>query len=206
MVAHLFGAVSSPAYANIALHQTAIDNKQGFNSEVVDGIFRNFYVDDFLKSIDTDEQGIVMAKETRELCQKGGFRLTKWISTSKAVNNSIPVEERAKTLLYDLDQPDQQIERALGVVWSVDTDTFGFKINLKDEPYTRRGILSKISTIFEPLGIAAPFVLPARILLQSLCKQNIGWDEPIGGDDLKKWRQWVEDIHRTAHSSKESKT
>ncbi|XP_077982843.1 uncharacterized protein LOC144437710 [Glandiceps talaboti] len=194
MVAHLFGAVSSPACANIALHQTAIDNKQDFNSEVVDGIFRNFYVDDFLKSIDTDEQGIVIAKDTRELCQKGGFRLTKWISTSKAVNNSIPVEERAKTLLYDLDQHDQQIERALGVVWSVDTDTFGFKINLKDGPYTRRGILSKISTIFDPLGIAAPFVLPARILLQSLCKQNIGWDEPIGGDDLKKWRQWVEDI------------
>ncbi|XP_070550708.1 uncharacterized protein [Ptychodera flava] len=124
MVAHLFGAVSSPACANIALHQTAVDNKADFDPEVVDSIFRNFYVDDFLKSVDTDEQAVATAKATRELCQKGGFRLTKWICTSEVVNDSIPVEDKAKTLQHDLNYSDQQIERALGVAWLVDTDTF----------------------------------------------------------------------------------
>ena len=36
------------------------------------------------------------------------------------------------------------IERALGVRWDVGSDTFGFKITLKDRPSTRRGILSVV--------------------------------------------------------------
>ena len=44
MLVHLFGALSSPASANFALRQTADDNKNCFPTEVINTVFRNFYV------------------------------------------------------------------------------------------------------------------------------------------------------------------
>jgi len=53
---------------------------------------------------------------------------------------------------------------------------FEFAVDLKNKSVTRRGLLSVISSLFDPLGFVAP-VVKARILLQRLCKQHCGWDE-----------------------------
>ena len=49
-VVHIFGAKSSPSVAGYALRKTAKDNEQDFSAEVVDAIFKDFYVDGLLKS------------------------------------------------------------------------------------------------------------------------------------------------------------
>lgn len=46
MTVHLFGAVSSPSCASFALKQTAKDNKEKYHKEIIDTVYRNFYVDD----------------------------------------------------------------------------------------------------------------------------------------------------------------
>ena len=59
---------------------------------------------------------------------------------------SIPVEEHATGMKnLDLFCDSLPIERVLGVHWCVETDTFQFKITLKDQPLTRLGILSTVS-------------------------------------------------------------
>ena len=72
------------------------------------------------------------------------------------------------------------------------SDTFLIKITVKDRPPTRRGILSTVSSVYEPLGFIAPFVLPAKILLQDLCRKGLGWDDKIPEEDLKRWENWLE--------------
>ena len=47
------------------------------------------------------------------------------------------------------------IEWALGVRWNVGSDTFGFKISVKDRPATR--ILSVVSSVYDPVGFPALF-------------------------------------------------
>ena len=49
------------------------------------------------------------------------------------------------------------VERALGVHWNVEHDEFVFKIQVKDKPLTRRGLLSIVSSIYDPLSFTAPF-------------------------------------------------
>ena len=56
---------------------------------------------------------------------------------------------------------------------------FGFRIVIKDQPLTRRGILSTISSVYDPLGIAAPFLLVGKKILQDLCRTKLGWDDEI---------------------------
>ena len=54
---HVFGAKSSPACANYALHQVAKDNAVN-NENIVRTVQRNFYMDDFLKSVRTLQEAI----------------------------------------------------------------------------------------------------------------------------------------------------
>lgn len=60
------------------------------------------------------------------------------------------------------------IERALGVQWCVENDEFQLRVTLKDEPLTRRGILSTIASVFDPLGFIFPFVLVRKQILQQV--------------------------------------
>ena len=44
------------------------------------------------------------------------------------------------------------------MVWNIKSDTFGFKISLKDKPSTKRGMLSELSSLYDPLGLASPLL------------------------------------------------
>jgi len=193
MKVHLFGGISSPSCANFALRKTAHDHRQEVDPEIVSTVERNFYVDDCLKSVQTPHFAVRLVQELTELLKKGGFRLTKWVSNSREVVESIPEKERA-TSVKNLDFEHLPIERALGIQWHVSSDTFGFKITIKDKPATRRGILSIISSVYDPLGFVGPFILPAKIILQDLCKKKLGWDDKIPEEDVNRWKAWLESL------------
>ena len=86
------------------------------------------------------------------------------------------------------------IERALGVQWCVESDTFKFRIGLADRPLIRRGILSTVSSVFNPLGVLAPFVLIGKRILQELCRDGANWDDKIPDDMLARWERWRNDV------------
>ena len=120
MLVHLFGAASSPSCANFGLKQTADDNQEMFSEEALRTLRRNFYVDDCLKSVKGETKAISLVSELRALLSKGGFWLTKWISNSRRVIESVPTSERAisvKDLLLD----QLPCECALGTQWDVET-------------------------------------------------------------------------------------
>ena len=81
----------------------------------------------------------------------------------------------------------------------VASDTFSFSITIKDRPANRRGLLSVISSVYNPLGFVAPFVLSARILLQGLCKRKLDWDDPIPQEDLTRWQTWMNELPKLEH-------
>lgn len=49
MLCHIFGATSSSSVAGFKQRRTADDNRNEDNEDVVNSVYRNFYVDDFLK-------------------------------------------------------------------------------------------------------------------------------------------------------------
>ena len=65
-------------------------------------------------------------------------------------------------------------EQALGVLLNTETYNFGFKVTLKQKPMIRRRLLSIISSVYDPLDLAAPFILEERLLNQELCRANLG--------------------------------
>ena len=96
-------------------------------------------------------------------------------------------------------------EKALGIQWNIPDDSFTFNIQVNRRPLTKRKMLSIISSIYDPLGLASPFVLEGRQLLQILCNQNVQWDDAAGPELKKDWERWeqklkvVENIHMSRY-------
>jgi hypothetical protein len=197
MKVHLFGAVSSPSCANYALRRTAEDNVLDFPDEVISTVRHNFYVDDCLKSIASERDAIQIAKDLTVLCDKGGFSLRKWVTNSRSVLMSIPSNIRAtETKELDLDTDQLPIERALGLLWCVESDKFSFRTSVQERPHTRRGILSVVSSLYDPLGFLGPFIMSAKLMLQELCRRNLKWDEQIPPSFSKQWSDWLTDLQK----------
>ncbi len=97
MKVHLFGAVSSPSCANYALRRIAQDYQAQFDSCVLNTILQNFYMDDCLTSLPTEDEAFHMAQNLIIACAKGGFQLSKWMSNSRFVMSRIPEEYRSKS-------------------------------------------------------------------------------------------------------------
>ena len=122
--------------------------------------------------------------------------MTKWLSNQREVLETIPIADKAPSVLdLDLNSDVLPIERTLGVQWNMDSDMFTFKVMPKDKPFTRRGILSVTSFVYDPLGMVSPFTLPAKKLLQDLCKQGLSWDEEIGGEESQFWKRWLSELY-----------
>ncbi|CAH8612557.1 unnamed protein product [Schistosoma margrebowiei] len=62
---------------------------------------------------------------------------------------------------------------------------------------TMKGILFIVSSLFDPLGLIAPVCLPAKVLLQKLCKSQIGWDQPLNEPYKSAWPNWVKFMRQT---------
>jgi hypothetical protein len=198
MEVHPFGGVWTPSCTTYALQLTAADNAVNFPSETVEMVTRNTYVDDCLKSVDSVDSGIQRATELRELLQKGGWRIHKYLSNSRELLHAIPDSERSKTVLdLDLDSERLPSDRALGVIWHVEEDKLGIQIGDRtDKPLTRRGMLNSVSSVYDPLGLLTPFVVPAKALLQEVCKLGLSWDEPLPEHICTQWARWLSDLSK----------
>lgn len=191
MQVHLFGATSSPSCAAYALKRTADDHADLFEPDVVSTVHRNFYVDDCLKSVPSEKGAVKLALDLQSLLKMGGFRLTKWLSNSRTVLNSIPESERAPSIVSLNPCDALPSDRALGINWDVNEDKIKFKVKIADQPLTRRGILSIVSSIFDPLGLVSPITLRAKAIVQNLCRQKLGWDDQIPLMNQIEWKNWL---------------
>ena len=194
MLVHIFGAKCSPCCASFALRKTAEDNESQFNKEVVQTVIRNFYMDDLLKSFKSEEEALTVIQRLIMILEKGGFTLRKFLSTSQNILKEIPPDKRAipKTELH-LDETLN--ERALGVKWNLKSDCFTFASHVSRQKHTKRGILRVTSSIFDPLGLLAPYVLRAKLIIQELWRQKVNWDDEVDDRIDNLWSNWLKELN-----------
>ena len=82
MKVHLFGNVDSPCIANWTIKKTAADQSDFFDQISIKTIESDFYMDDFLSSFYEISVAIKVCVDVINILQKGGFRLTKFISNN----------------------------------------------------------------------------------------------------------------------------
>ncbi|MBM6549257.1 hypothetical protein H7673_10365 [Streptococcus dysgalactiae subsp. equisimilis] len=189
---HLFGATSSPFCANFALQKTALE-LDSLDPSTVSAVRDGFYVDDCLLSCTNVAEASELVQNLQRVLARGGFHLTKWSLNRSEALSSVSKENRAVNSV-NLDLQKCSYQRALGILWDVDTDCLRFQVDLPDRPPTRRGILSTVASLYDPLGFVAPLLMPARSLLQDQCHLNMGWDVLVDETALRTWKKWLTNI------------
>ena len=192
-VRHIFGAKCAPTCSNYALLRSAEDNQEQFPTAAA-VVKRNFYMDDFFKSVRSSDEALELQQELVEMLNLAGFHLTKWISNEKEVIKHIPESERAPSVKVVEESIIMPMERALGVMWDTSSDCFVYEVLKRDIADTRRKVLSLIASLFDPIGFLAPFLVRAKILLQQVWLCGIGWDDVLPQEFLEEWSKWQEEL------------
>ena len=198
MTVHLFGNGPSPAVATYGLRRT-VENGEELEPGVKEFVKRNFYVDDGLVSKPTAEETVKLVRDTQAALATANLRLHKVVSNSVTVMEAFPTEDLAKDIRsLDLRHDELPAQRSLGVFWDLERDVFTYKVSVPDRPFTRRGVLSLVNSIYDPLGLAAPVLLEGRLLLQELVAMGkettaatlLGWDDPLPEKLANRWQCW----------------
>ncbi|KRX99469.1 hypothetical protein T4E_2821 [Trichinella pseudospiralis] len=138
----------------------------------------NMYVDDLATSCESPAEARTLATQLEELMASGGFHLHKWASNEPAALRAIPTERRSTETRGCL-------WKTLGIYWDRSRDHLSFippRIPSRDGRDSKRQMLSTASSIFDPMGFLAPFMVRAKILFQSLWKLGTLWDKPLPDD------------------------
>ena len=89
-------------------------------------------MDDLLKSVKDVSTAVKLMQDVSKMGADGGSCLTKFISNELPVLSSKPTGDRRRGIknVNISDEIDLPTEKALGVCWNIEKDTFGFKRNL----------------------------------------------------------------------------
>ncbi|XP_061170421.1 uncharacterized protein LOC133179742 [Saccostrea echinata] len=192
MKVHVFGNSPSPAVATYGLRKVAEISSKAFGEDVKLFVERDFYVDDGLTSLCEEVSAVDLIKRTQQaLLNEGNLRLHKIVSNSRAVMNSFESRDLAKGLEdVDIGAEELPVQRSLGICWNLNSDSFLFLVSADEKPFTRRGVLSTINSIFDPLGFLTPVVIEGKMLLRTLVQESIDWDEPLPDHHKDRWQKW----------------
>ena len=113
------------------------------------------------------------------------------MSNEREVLDAFPPEHHAPAVKdLDLNLNSLPMDRALGIHWDVEADTFNLVVSGKSQPETRKGVMSSIATIYDPLGLVGPLILPGREINQELCRLKYDWNDSLPDELAVKWRDW----------------
>ena len=192
---YVFGGCYCPFCAQYVWQKHPDDHKTEYPL-AVEAVKNSCYMHDLMPSVETVET-MEMAKEMRqqltELGHKAGFDICKWISQKPEVITDIPEADRATKV--DLEKKEFPVTKTLGVVWIVQEHKFSFSfVPPSDElVLTKRNVVKKTASIYDPFGFLMPFVVRAKMLMQEAWLEAFRWDEELPDHFKMEWKTWFEE-------------
>ncbi|XP_072554180.1 uncharacterized protein [Paramormyrops kingsleyae] len=202
MRVHVFGNSPSPAVAIFGLQQSVQCCETESDLDVKQFVTRDFYVDDGLKSLPTVEMAVTLLRKTRDILAKSNLRLHKIAANRKEILEAFPSQDHAKDLKdLDLEADVLPMQRSLGLLWDLKRDCFTFNVSEETKPFTRRGVLSTINSLYDPLGFVATVTIQGKSILRELAEDNSDWDTPLPPERKESWILWRESLSALSNLS-----
>ncbi|XP_052760015.1 uncharacterized protein LOC128202884 [Mya arenaria] len=174
-----FGVISSP----FLLGATVENHLDSYESDVSQKLKGDIYVDNIVTGANSDKVAIDLYKTAKSIFNDASMNLREWLTNSEEVNKCIPTA--------DLAEPKEM--KVLGHIWDHKSDKISVKepkVMDDDCPTTKRNILKRVASVFDPIGLFSPVVLQGKVLLQELWSRGFDWDDSI--DDEKVRQCWSE--------------
>uniref|UniRef100_A0A1I8BNY0 Uncharacterized protein n=1 Tax=Meloidogyne hapla TaxID=6305 RepID=A0A1I8BNY0_MELHA len=107
------------------------------------------------------------------------MNLREFISNNLEFNEDLPMEDRL----------DKSKPKILGIPWNIETDriSIAFPTVGSSVKVNKRLVLKQLASVFDPLGLASPSLLPAKLFFQSLWEKPREWDNILTEEEANKW-------------------
>ncbi|XP_062710230.1 uncharacterized protein LOC109425711 [Aedes albopictus] len=199
-----FGATCSPSLAQFVKNENAKQFAET-SPRAAKAVTDNHYVDDFLDSVDTEEEAVTLINEVKYIHSQAGFEIRNFCSNSTEVLEKIGERGAPQEISMNLDKSSES-ERVLGLVWKPAEDIFTFDLSCINEEIrtlvtsstmpTKRQVLRTVMSLFDPLGLISHFVVHGKILMQQIWRSGTDWDEAIPEELHERWISWCQYMQR----------
>ena len=159
-----------PFCAPYVWQQHARDHKDLYPL-AAEAVQKNCYMNDLMPSVKSAEEATSMRKQITELGDMTGFHVRKWILQRPEVIEDIPDEDRAAEI--DLSKTEFPVAKTLGVLWIAQEDKSQCSVPPDEFVFTKRNVLKKTVTIFDPLGFLSPFTVRGKSLMQKAWTETV---------------------------------
>ena len=153
-------------------------------------------VGDLISVGPTHAKAETIKSATVEIFAKGTFELHKWYSNVKELETacSIPVSEEETYAKEQLGTSRKEGASLLGLQWNKESDTISVNFPSQSTEPTKRGILSKVAKIYDPLGPVSPITLGGKFLYCDICDAKLAWDAKLPSCLMQNWVHWEEKL------------
>jgi len=191
----VFGVNVSPFLAQFVIRHHAQKLQENYG-RATETVLQSTYMDDSMDSVVNEKEGISLYRQLSELWEKAGMHAHKWLSNSQEVLDAVPPQDRASQL--ELDENGSLAVKTLGIIWKANEDVFTFKSKPIESYFkpTKRNVLKKVATLFDPLGFLSPFTITAKILMQEMWVVGVDWDDPLPSDVVRKVNSWFTELEQ----------
>ncbi|XP_033305879.1 uncharacterized protein LOC117208697 [Bombus bifarius] len=179
-----FGLSAAPYLAIRCLKQLAEDEGPRF-PRAAQILRRDFYVDDALTGADTKDEALSVRNDLTKLLKLAGLNIRKWASNDRDLLRGLPEEDTNQKLHLG----ESSTLKTLGVFWDSADDAilYSVKTNSDTSRVTKRSISSVIAQIYDPLGLLAPVIVRAKMIVQQVWTLKVDWDESLPTDVHTEW-------------------
>ena len=161
-----------------------------------------------------DDSAFDLYLKSKRILAEGGFNLRKFVTNSTPLSHRIELSEQRintsgesdsckvveedKSYTKDIlggKQHSEGEQKVLGIKWNFVQDELVFDLTemailMKGAEPTKRCIVGMATRFYDPLGFMSP-VIRIKMFFQELCMNKVGWDEPLSGQLLDRWKSLV---------------
>eukprot|EP00102_Acyrthosiphon_pisum_P020672 XP_016657882.1 PREDICTED: uncharacterized protein LOC107883053 [Acyrthosiphon pisum] len=191
-----YGVNSAPYLALRVLRYIA-DTECADQPDVKGALYNQTYMDDICVGAESLEAAKALQSNLIKILARSGLQLRKWASNTPELLDHLHPEDRSGS---PLSFEQNNATHVLGMLWNHDLDYFSFAVNNFKLVLTKRGVLSMIARIFDPLGMLSPTIFYAKTIMQRLWLAQVDWDSRIPSDIADDWTRfyhslgWLVDI------------
>lgn len=170
----VFGVKPSPFMLMGALYHL-LENSTA-DEELRKQLKNSLYMDNLVSCVGSRSEAKQLQQKATQLMSEGKFNLRGWeFGPDPNNDNSLSV---------------------LGLSWSLKDDTLAVA-EVKVEatgPVTKRKLLAVANSIYDPLGILAPYTLQWKLLLREVWEGHYSWDQELSEEFLKKYERLMNQL------------
>jgi hypothetical protein len=155
------------------------------------------YVNDLMSGGTTVEETEQKKAAVVEVFEDATFSIHKWHSNAPELEPTNEVQTEPEEITYSkskLGGADQPEGKLLGLPWNRQQDTLSVTLTKQFGTTTKRGILSRLAKIYDPLGLVSPTTLVGKLIYRDVCVAKLPWDASLSLPLIKRWKEWNDSL------------